>query len=637
MSGRRAVCFITILLLLMTAFSAFATTDGDPALKQGISAYEAGDRQQALSLLRGFVIRNFQDPDLPTAYLYLARIFQEQGSPSEALLYTGRIPEDRKGADALLVEGLALAASGQKEPALARLLKSNPSQLSPADQLLRARALAEIQIALGQNLEALAAIQRYDEGRDETLLALAHDTLPRLSNGDLAEAVFMFEGTPLGQDARAQQANRAFRQGLAEQAKSLLAPVMQSALPYPYRPEAEALWRQLGGGDPATLAASSPTPLSSPAPVAAVSPFPPGPSTPGRALGVLLPLHGRHAPFGQLIRQGMEFALEQHNQSRPGARLMVRDSGATPEESSLAVSDLAADPTVLAIAGPITGGAAAVAARQAQQLRIPLFALTPKEGIPEIGDFVFRHSLTPEAQVEALLSQAMERRGLTSFAVLYPESSQGKELAGAFVNAVLRRGGRIVATEGYGENLTDFRLPLGLLKGEDPNKNPDGESTESAPPPFQALFIPDYPERISLIAPQLGYYGLQGVQLLGIQGWNSPELLGAAGKYLQGAIFADGFYADADAANVRRFVEAYRARYGVAPSILEAQGYDVASLLLQLMNQPQVQDRQSLRESLSRVENFTGASRPFAISANGDTRQSLWLLTVDGDGFAELP
>ena len=249
MSGRRAVCFITVLLLMMAAFSAFATTAGDPALKQGISAYEAGDRQEALSLLRGFVIRNFQDPDLPTAYLYLARIFQEQGSPSEALLYTGRIPEDRKGAEALLIEGLALAASGQKEPALARLLKSNPAQLPATDQFRRATALAEIQIALGQNLEALAAIQRYGEGRDESLLALAHGILQRLSNSELAEAVFMFQGTPLGQDARAQQAQRAYQQGLTEQAKTLLAPVLQSALPYPYRAEAEALWRQLGGDD----------------------------------------------------------------------------------------------------------------------------------------------------------------------------------------------------------------------------------------------------------------------------------------------------------------------------------------------------------------------------------------------------
>ena len=632
MAGRRTVWFITALLILMTAFSAFATTNGDPALKQGISAYEAGDRQQALSLLRGFVIRNFQDPDLPTAYLYLARVFQEQGSPAEALLYTGRIPEEQKGAEALLVEGLALAASGQKEPALARLLKSNPAQLSPTDQLRRGAALAEIQTALGQNLEALAAIQRHGEGRDEALLAQAHDILKRLSNGDLAEAVFMFQGTPLGQDARTEQANRAFRQGLTEQAKTLLAQVLQSAVPFPYRHEAETLWLALGGGDPATLAASSP---ASSAPVAAVNPLPaPTTISSGRALGVLLPLEGRHAPFAQLIRQGMEFALEEHNQSRPGCRLVVRDSGATPEESSRAVRELAADPTILAIAGPITGGAATVCARQAQLLRIPLFALTPKEGIPEIGDFIFRHSLTPQAQVEALLSQAMERRGLSRFAVLYPETSQGKTLAGLFVNGVLRRGGQIVATEGYGENLTDFRIPLRLLKGEDPNKN---ASTTNDPPPFEALFLPDYPEKISLIAPQLSYYGLQDVQLLGISGWKSPELLRSSGQYLQGAIFADGFFADAGATNVRRFVEAYSARYGVPPSILEAQGYDVASLLLQLLVHPQVQDRQSLRYTLSRVDNFSGATRPFTIAANGDTRQSLWLLTVAGDGFAELP
>ncbi|MDY0270238.1 ABC transporter substrate-binding protein [Trichloromonas sp.] len=632
MSGRRAVWFCTILLLFITAFSAVATSADDPALARGISAYEDGDSQEALSQLRGFVIRNFQDPQLPTAYLYLARIFLEEGSHKEALLYTGRIPDEKKSAEALLVEGLALAASGQQESAVARLLKSNPGQLQPADGLRRATALAEIQSSRGQHLEALAVIQRQGDGRDPSLLALAHDILSeRISNGDLNEAVFMFQGTPLGLDARTQQATRALQQGLAEQAQLLLAKVLQSPVAFPYRNEAEALWNKLGGGDPATFADRSPAPPPVPASLPPTTPSQPFPE---RSLGVLLPLQGRHAPFAQLVRQGMEFAVEVHGQNYPGIRLLIRDSGANPEESTRAVNELAADPSVLAIAGPITGGAAAVCARQAQLLRIPLFALTPKTGIPDIGNFIFRHSLTSQAQVEALLSQAMERRGLTSFAVLYPESSQGKELAGLFVNSVMRRGGQIVASEGYKESLTDFRIPLRLLKGEDPNSH---ALPANDPPPFQALFIPDYPEKIRLIAPQLSYYGLQGVQLLGISGWKSPELLRSSGQFLQGAFFADGFYADADAANVRHFVDTYRARYGAAPSILEAQGYDVASLLLQLMTQPEVRDRESLRTALSQVTHFTGASRPFSIAANGDSQQSLWLLTIAEESFAEVP
>ena len=34
--------------------------------------------------------------------------------------------------------------------------------------------------------------------------------------------------------------------------------------------------------------------------------------------------------------------------------------------------------------------------------------------------------------------------------------------------------------------------------------------------PYQALFIPDYAEKISMIAPQLVFYGMENLALLGI-------------------------------------------------------------------------------------------------------------------------
>ncbi|NIQ94532.1 MAG: hypothetical protein GWN87_10185, partial [Desulfuromonadales bacterium] len=60
---------------------------------------------------------------------------------------------------------------------------------------------------------------------------------------------------------------------------------------------------------------------------------------------------------------------------------------------------------------------------------------------------------------------------------------------------------------------------------------------------FDALFIPDYADRVGMIAPQLAYYGIEELPLLGINGWNSPDLLRVAGAFVEGAIFVDGFFA----------------------------------------------------------------------------------------------
>lgn len=39
---------------------------------------------------------------------------------------------------------------------------------------------------------------------------------------------------------------------------------------------------------------------------------------------------------------------------------------------------------------------------------------------------------------------------------------------------------------------------------------------------YDAIFIPDFSDTIALLAPQLAFSDIEGAQLLGINGWNSP-------------------------------------------------------------------------------------------------------------------
>lgn len=593
----------------------------DASLQLGIDRYHNGDEQEALSLLRGFVIRNYDSPELPTAYLYLARIFQHQGSHQEALLYTGRIPAEQKGAEAHLIEGVSLVATGQYQSGLTTLLNADPTSLNGADRTRRNSALAQAHAGLGQFLEALTFINGSNEPSDSALYELAHTILKaKLTPVELAEAAFMFRGTAIGQDALLQQAQKAAESQDRGEAKRLLTLVTGSSTPFSFRQEATALGEALNG-----------------------------PPAAQRALGVMLPLSGRYTTFGQLVRRGMELALEQHNQSKPPIRLILRDSGASAEESARIVMELAADPEVLAIAGPLTGGAAGAAAESAQRVGLPIFTLSPRDGLPEIGPFVFRNSLTSRQQVEALVAYAMEQQGLTTFGLLHPENKQGKEMADLFIHEVQRRGGQIIAAQMYNEKATDFRRQVKLLKGEDPNApdpepkkiEPDeileeDEVPQKAPPPFQALFIPDYADKISMIAPQLLFYGIEAVQLLGINGWNSPDLIRTTGRYLQGAVFVDGFYLGSADPIIQQFVAGYVSRYGEEPSILEAQGFDVLNILLLLLDDPTIQSRSQLQEALLQLREYPGASGKTTIEAEGEARKKLFLLQVDKSKLVEI-
>lgn len=504
----------------------------------------------------------------------------------------------------LLMLALLFWAMPSSAFAAATAVVSNSHSL---DTLVNAR------VAKGESLQALVLIHQELKstaaGNADNLLALAHKLFQnQLDDSQLAEAAFMFHGSPLGQDACLQQAWRSAARGNRSAALRLVENVLQTDTPFPYRPEAVRLWEQLTGQ-----------------------------SWLQRALGVLLPFSGRFAAFGELVRRGMELALEMHQeQGRTPVRFLYRDTGADPVLARRAVIELAEGERVMAIAGPLTGADAQAAATQAQESGIPLLTLSQKEGLSETGDYIFRDSLTSRQQVTALVRYAMEERGLTTFAILSPENRLGREMADLFSRAVTSRGGQVEVTQSYNENATDFRRQIRLLQRENPDAPEREQSRPIRPLPFEALFIPDHADRVALIAPQLVYYGIEQILLLGSNGWNSPDLIRLAGRSVEGAVFVDGFYRHSPYPVVQEFVDRYLERYGEEPSILEAQGYDAAGILLSILGNTNIRTRQDLRLALAHIRKYPGVTGATAFTAQGEAEKPLFLLQVQNGAIAQI-
>lgn len=480
-------------------------------------------------------------------------------------------------------------------------------------------ALIETRISRGEPLQALVLIHQtlavQTSSSAGELLPLAHDLLQNhLDDTQLAEAAFMFYGSALGQDALLQQAVRASAKGDRATALRLTESLISSATPFLYRPEAVRLWEQLTGK-----------------------------SWLQRAVGVLLPLSGRFSTFGELVRRGMDLALEMHQDAgkRP-VHFIYRDTGADPALAKRAVIELADGERVMAIAGPLTGADAHAAATQAQQSGIPLLALSQREGLPETGDQIFRDSLTSQQQAAALVRFAMEDRQLTSFAVLNPENRLGEEMAELFASEVEARGGRVAVRQSYAENTTDFRRQIKLLKRENPESSdpapagPGKPAPAAKPLPFEALFIPDNADRVALIAPQLAYYGIEQLPLLGINSWNSQDLIRLAGQFVEGAVFVDGFYRYSPSPVVQEFVDRYFDKYGDEPSILEAQGFDAAGILLSILERPGIRTRQDLRLALAETQNYPGVTGATSFTPHGDAEKVLFLLQVQNGSIVQV-
>lgn len=593
------------------------------ALREGIDLYVSGQTAAALSLLQSFVAGNPQSNELPTAYLYLGRIARDRGRPEEALSFLERIPGTRQDQGVRLERGGALVEVGRAREGLALLQPLEEDALSPWERGRRFSAMAEAQAVLGRPLAALVLLHQgmanaSSEERD-SLWRKGHRLLTeRLGEVELAEAGFMLRGTPLGEDATLQLARKAAGRGSRDQALGLVQALLLRGTNFPSRPEAVRLYDQLAG-----------RPWLQ------------------RALGVVLPLSGRYATYGDLVRRGMDLALEMHNTSASPVRLVYRDIGGDPARSVAAVTELADSERVMAVLGPLTGTAAASAAVQAQEERMPMLSLSQREGLPETGEFVFRDSLTSRLQARALARYAVLERGFTGFGILYPENLLGQEMAHLFAEEVKKLGGLVVISEGYAETATDFGRQIKRLMGMDPDapeeitaaeaerrKNSSGR--DFPPVNFDALFIPDYADRIGMVAPQLAYYGIEGVPLLGSNGWNSPELVRLAGRSVEGAVFVDGFFRYSPYPFVREFVDRYFEKYGEEPSILEAQGYDAVGILLSILDRRDIRTRDDLRLALSMLQNYPGVTGATTFDFHGDADKVLFLLQVKNGNIVQI-
>ena len=348
------------------------------------------------------------------------------------------------------------------------------------------------------------------------------------------------------------------------------------------------------------------------------------------AIGCVLPLTGRYARYGNKALEAIILATGIFDpETISPIKLIIEDSKSDPVAAREAVIKLATQDKVIGILGPLGSAVALEAAREAQKLNVPILTLTQYGRITNLGDYIFRDFLTSEMQVRALVKYSMQNLGMTRFAILYPKDNYGIEMMNLFWDEVLCWGGEIKGVVFYGNKQTDFGKEIKALTGLDSMEN-DKKSKEKPKPiiDFDALFIPDSYSRIRMIVPQLAFYDVTGIQLLGTNGWNSPDLLEGDNKHLEGAIFVDGFFQDSFSPAVRNFIDDFYVAYGREPDDLEALTYDAASILVNIINENRAEVRDDLKNSLFELKDYPGITGNTSFSETGDAIKSLFVLMV---------
>ena len=320
--------------------------------------------------------------------------------------------------------------------------------------------------------------------------------------------------------------------------------------------------------------------------------------------------------------RGIELALAMVQERDPATplSLAVRDSAESAAAAQEALRALVNEEHVIGVIGPLFSRTAIELAPLADQLSVPLISPYARDSdFPALSPYALRNSLTDTMQGRALAEYAMDVLHLRRFVILHPEDSYGTALTERFREQVLQRQGEIVAVVSYSSNSTNIDRALERFKELQ----------------YEALFLPEYADKVGAIVAQLASHNIKDIQLLGTDGWNAPRLVAKDAALLEGAVFVDGFFANAPSPAVKTFVEQFRARYNEPPDLLAAQAYDTLLMCAQVLKAG-AQTPTELRDGLRQMRQFAGVSGLTSMGGRGDAEKRLYVLTVKDGQIVQL-
>jgi branched-chain amino acid transport system substrate-binding protein len=339
-------------------------------------------------------------------------------------------------------------------------------------------------------------------------------------------------------------------------------------------------------------------------------------------VGEFASLTGKEATYGQTVNKGTILAIEEAN-AAGGAlgrklELITEDDQSKPGVSATVVKKLISRDKVVAILGELTSGRTLEAAPIAQQAKIPL--ISPGATAVEVtakGNYIFRVCFIDEFQGAVMAKFARETLKVGRVAVLSSVSSaQSVGLAKYFRERFSAADGTVVLEQRYGEGDKDFRAQLTAIKAAG----------------VEALFVPGYYTEAALISKQARDLGLT-IPLLGIDGWESPQLTAIGGAAVEGAYLSTHYSPENKSAAVVSFNERFRARWGEDSNALSALAYDAALLLVDALKRAGTTEGPKLRDALAATKDFSGATGRISFDAHRNPTKSAVVLTVKDGRF----
>ncbi len=344
-------------------------------------------------------------------------------------------------------------------------------------------------------------------------------------------------------------------------------------------------------------------------------------------IGGALSMTGPAAAYGGSQKACIQAAVEELNKggTLKGITLqaILEDDASTKEQGIALFQRFINKDKVSAIIGPTLSNTATAADPLAQGAKVPVVAVsnTAPKGITDIGDCIWRVSLTELQVITPALKRIQEKLGFKKAGVLYGNDDAFTQAGYNVMKAALdAQDIAIVGTQTFAKPDRDYNAQLTALRA-------------LAPDILMVSALAENAAGIVAQARQLGW----NVTIMGGNGFNAPAFIKNAGPAAEGVYVGTAWNkVSPDPAN-QKFIDVMKAR-GMDPDQFCAQAYTGVLVVAEaIKNAGMKGGRDDIKAGFAKVKDVATPLGQFSFLENRDGSHTPALQVVKDGKFQIVP
>ena len=314
-------------------------------------------------------------------------------------------------------------------------------------------------------------------------------------------------------------------------------------------------------------------------------------------LTIPLPLTGKQAKFGEIMKRSYEIASEEINAKGgiKGKKLVLsfEDSSGKPETARAIVEKLIDVKKQPLIVGEYTSACAKAVAAVAEERKTPylIVASADDDITMQHYKYVFRQNAVNAHYADALVAFLREIVKPKTMAILYESSAFGTSGAEAMEkDAQAKLGARIVLKEKFETGAIDFRPLLAKIREAQPD----------------VVYTVSYANEAQLLMKQAKELRVDAkLYAGGAAGFAIPEFINGAKDAAEDVVSATLWTPQVKYAGAKEYAEKYKTKYGDYPSYHGASAYSALFVMKAALERAKSWSQDGIRDGLKATNMMT--------------------------------